>query len=349
MLTFNNFEQNLKKSCQLNQYSLALPESKDKRVLEAIIYLVENKCVKKILVFQKKFEFYENIKGLLYDKEKLEKHLVFVPDIEKDIDKKLFNFLIESLKNKKRSIKTDHIENLSQSPLYQAGYLLKRGEVDAALAGAVYYTKEVIHAALKTVGLYPGIKTISGAFLMLKEPKIKKPENTNNIAFLFADCGVVIEPTSEQIVDIAFETVKTWNFLNISNDKPRVAFLSFSTRGSADHPRVDKIREASDLFQKRYPNILAEGELQLDAAIDSSIASKKNPDGNIKGKANILIFPNLESGNIAYKITQRLGGYQAFGPILQGLSKPYSDLSRGASTKDIIISSFISMQRAQIK
>lgn len=224
------------------------------------------------------------------------------------------------------------LERMASNPLYIAGSLLPAGKVDAVIAGAVHTTADVIRAALAMVGLASGIKTVSGAFLMHKA----------EVSYLYADGGVVVSPTAEALVDIAAATVQTWRTVvaplvnSSAPPEPRVAFLSFSTKGSAIHPDAQKVQQAADLFRARYPDVVADGEVQFDTATVPEIAARKAPGSLLAGRANCFIFPDLDAGNIAYKITQRLGGFAAYGPLLQGLRYGMSDLSRGASVEDIV-------------
>jgi phosphate acetyltransferase len=222
-----------------------------------------------------------------------------------------------------------------QCRLSAAAELLKNNEVDVVLAGAQYTTADVVRCALKEVGLSAGTKTLSSSFMMLKGDQ----------SLVFADCGVVIRPTLEQLVDIAHSSAQT--FVALSSEKARVAFLSFSTRQSAMHDESTRMADAAKLFKKHYPNIISDGEIQFDAAIDPQVANKKSPESPLEGNANVFIFPDLNSGNIAYKIAQRLGGFIAVGPILQGSSKILSDLSRGASVVDIEAAAYINLARAR--
>ena len=221
--------------------------------------------------------------------------------------------------------------------LSEAAKLVKNGTLDAVLAGNIATTAEVIRAGLNHLGLTPGVRTVSGSFVM------HRPMGPT---YIFADCGVVIAPTVQQLVDIAAESVRTWQFL-MPETPPKVAFLSYSTNGSARHESQARVAEAARLFRASKPEILSDGELQFDAAIDAEIAQKKAPGSPLEGAANCFIFPSLEAGNIAYKLAQRLGGFQAYGPILQGLAGAYSDLSRGATVQDIVMSSYINLLRGQ--
>lgn len=224
-----------------------------------------------------------------------------------------------------------------QDRLAHGAALLAEGRLDAVLAGNVATTAEVIRAGIGGLGLAAGVRTVSGAFIMNLPGKA---------LYLFADCGVVIAPTVRQLVDIAAESVKTWRQL-VPAVPPVVAFLSFSTKGSASHDAQAKIAEASALFRAQHPTVAADGELQFDSAVDPATCHRKAPDSPVAGRANCFIFPDLDAGNIAYKIAQRLGGFEAYGPILQGLAKPFSDLSRGATEADIAASAYINLLKGR--
>lgn len=231
------------------------------------------------------------------------------------------------------------VRNIAHLCLYQAGALLESGQGDCVVAGAVATTADVIRAALGTVGLAPGIRTVSGGFFL------ERTGHAGKELFYYADAGVVIEPTLDQLVDIAMSSCDTWT--RITKTPPVVAFLSFSTKGSAVHPWAEKMKQAHEMFRTRCPHIESDGELQFDAAYVASVGERKAPDSKVPGRANVFIFPDLGAANIAYKITQRLGGFGAYGPILQGLNKPYSDLSRGASAEDIAVSVMINLLRSK--
>ncbi len=217
---------------------------------------------------------------------------------------------------------------------------LVSGQLDAVLGGNQATTAEVIRAGIKTIGLASGIKTVSGSFIMHRQAGTAGPEAT----FLFADCGVVISPTVDQLVDIAAASVATWRELQ-PRVAPRVAFLCFSTKGSAKHPAQAAVADAAAKFHAAYPEVISDGELQFDAAFDRDIAARKAPGSPLAGQTNCFIFPDLNAGNIAYKLAQRLGGFEAYGPILQGLRLPMNDLSRGATVADILNSAYIALSR----
>lgn len=230
-----------------------------------------------------------------------------------------------------RRHKTPSEELLAKAtdPLYAAGGLLERGEVDAVVAGAVYTTAEVIRAVINTVGLKADCPLLTSCFLF----RLATPTAGGEEVVVYADGGVIPQPSEAQlsfIAQLSAEAFQAW-----VDREPRVGFLSFSTCGSAEHPDALKMRNASCLFAEAHPEIQSEGELQFDAAVVPSVALRKNPNSKLQGRTNVFVFPDLDAGNIAYKITQRLAGAEAWGPLLLGSAKPFSDLSRGASALDI--------------
>ena len=231
-------------------------------------------------------------------------------------------------------------ERMLRRPLYFAGAMVAAGDADAMVAGVASPTRRVIEAGLITIGLAPGIATPSSFFLMLVPVT-----GGGSKAYIFADCAINAEPNARELADIAIASAESAR--GLIDGEPRVALLSFSTHGSASHPRVDKVRAALETVRRLRPDLAIDGELQGDAAVSAVVAAKKVPAaGPVAGRANVLVFPDLDSGNIAYKLVQHLGGASAIGPFLQGFAKPISDLSRGASVDDIVATVAVALARS---
>jgi len=221
-----------------------------------------------------------------------------------------------------------------RDPLWFGAMMLARGDTDLCIAGNLSATSSVLRAGMRVIGLAPGNKTVSSIMFLIS------PDGGRVLGF--ADCGVVPKPTIEQLADIAIAAAD--NYQAVTGNVPRVAMLSFSTKGSAKHADVEAVRQATELAQTRRPDLMLDGELQFDAAIAPAVAALKAPDSPLKGDANVFVFPSLEAGNIGYKIAQRLGNYRVMGPMIQGLRLPMHDLSRGCNIDDMVQTTLLAMK-----
>jgi phosphate acetyltransferase len=227
-------------------------------------------------------------------------------------------------------VKLGIARRMVKKPLFYGGVMVAEGDADTMVAGVAHATATVIQAGALTIGLSPGIETVSSFFLMV----LPEFQGQADRPFIFADCAVTIDPSASQLADIAIASHNSAS--KLLNETPRVALLSFSTLGSAAHELVDKVTEALGIVKQRVPDALIDGEFQLDSAVVPAVAAKKiKRESPVAGQANVLVFPDLNTGNVAYKLTQYMGGARAIGPFLQGFAKPISDLSRGASADDI--------------
>ena len=336
----SRFRQMIFARCCQEPGHVALPESSDPRVIQATEELLASGAAQSVTLLTAPETLKAAGQKLGIDLFRWGQRLRLLNPNDQELQNATARHMMARAEARGKSLPEDQVQGWARSPLDQAAYLLGSKQVDGVVAGCVETTAAVIRAALRGVGMAPGVRTISGSFVMVRE------EADSDRVYLYGDCGVVIDPDPDQLADIASATVQT--FRAVQTDRsPVLAFLSFSTKGSAQHPMADKVVRALDIFRQRHPEIEADGELQFDAAFDATIGSRKAPGSLVPGRANCFIFPNLDAGNIAYKITQRLAGFDAYGPLLQGTAQPYMDLSRGAAPGDISMSACIAMLRAR--
>ena len=315
---------------------LVLPESTEPRTLEAADQII-GRGLAKVVLLGKRHEIEAKAEELGLGN--IRNAHIHDPE-DTDFTEPYAELLAEIRKRKGVTIEVAR-QIVKSDPLYLGCLMIKAGHADCMVAGALSPTANVLRAAFQVLKTKPGIKVVSGAFIMLL------PENCpygDDGMLVFADCAVVPDPTSEELAQIAVETARTTK--NIAGLDPVVAMLSFSTYGSAAHDKVDKVRNAVDLVHELDPNLKVDGEMQSDAAIVPAIGEKKAPGSKVAGHANTLVFPNLEVGNIAYKLVQRLAGAGAVGPVLQGLGAPVNDLSRGATVEDIVNTIIVTCNQA---
>lgn len=309
----------IREQAKIRNKTIVLPEAHDDRIIKAASILQKEGIARPILI------------GKRDQIEKQAADLNVSLDGVKIIDPEGYERFSEFAetyysKRKKKGATLQDAERIMVNPTFFGAMVLKKGLADGCLSGADTSTGNVLRAALHIIGTAPDIKTVSSDILLIT------PDEKN--VWSFADCAVMPDPSSEQLADIAIATAETHR--KIVKEEPIVAMLSFSTKGSAKHPLVDKVIEATKIVKRKRPDLKIDGELQLDAAIVKKVGEKKAPGSPVAGKANVLIFPGLEAGNIGYKLTQRIAGCEAIGPIIQGLRKPMNDLSRGCSVDDIV-------------
>lgn len=314
----------IKERARQDKKTIVLPETTDKRTLIAASHIIEEDIADVIMV--------GNEEKIMDGAGWLEVDLTGVKVVDPHKCDKLdayVELLYETRKSKGMTMEKAR-EILLTDYLTFGVIMVKANDADGMVAGACHATADVLRPSLQILKTAPGVKLVSG-FFILDVPNCSYGENGT---FLFADCGLNQDPTAEELAAIADTSAKS--FRTLIGPRPIIAMLSHSTKGSAHHPCVDKVIEATNIAHERYPHLILDGELQADAALVPHVAKSKAPGSEVAGKANVLVFPNLDSGNIGYKLVQRLGGAEAYGPMVQGLARPVNDLSRGCSWEDIV-------------
>lgn len=319
-----------------NPQRIVLPEGTELRTLQAADIILREKAAQLILIGNE-----AEIKKLAAENEfkYIDEATIIDPETYPDM-KKYSDLLYEIRKNK--GMTPEEAVQLAKDPLYLGCLMIKNGDADGELAGAQNTTGNVLRPAFQIVKTKPGIKIVSGALLMFTPAE----QYGEKGMFVFADCAVNPNPNAEELASIAVSTAETARV--IAGFEPKVAMLSFSTKGSAQHELVDKVAEATRIAKEMAPGLMIDGEMQADAALVEKIGQSKAPGSSVAGEANVLVFPDLQSGNIAYKLVERLAGAKAIGPVLQGIAAPINDLSRGCSVEDIVRMITITANQAMI-
>ncbi len=318
------FIDSIKERAKQDIKTIVLPETDDRRTLIAAAKIVKE-GIANIVMVGKEEKIRDGAKWLEVDLDQIK---VVDPENTDKLDE--YVELLYQIRKEKNMTPEKARGILLNDYLTFGVMMVKAKDADGMVAGACHATADVLRPSLQILKTAPGVKLVSGFFIL----DVPDCEYGADGTFLFADCGLNQDPTAEELADIADTSAKS--FTTLVGQKPIIAMLSHSSKGSAKHPLVDKVVEATRIAQERYPHLILDGELQPDAALVPAIAQSKAPGSEVAGKANVLIFPNLDCGNISYKLVQRLGKADAYGPMLQGISRPVNDLSRGCSADDIV-------------
>ena len=313
----------IKANAQKLNKRIVLPEGAEPRTLKATEIILKEKIAQVILL--------GNVETIQKEAEKLGVNISGAEIVDPATSEKrdaYADIMVEI--RKKKGLTKEQALDLLNDPLCYAPVMIKAGDADGEIAGAINATGDVLRPAFQFVKTMPGVSVVSGAFMMFLNDSTYGEDGI----LVFSDCAVMPDPNEQQLAEIAVTTAKTAKA--IVGMEPRVAMLSFSTKGSAKHELVDKVVNATKIAKEMAPDLMIDGELQLDAALVPEVANLKAPNSDVAGKANILVFPGLEAGNIGYKLVQRLAGAEAIGPVLQGMAAPINDLSRGCSVSDIV-------------
>lgn len=330
-----NLMEDIKCRVKSNKKTIVLPETMDRRVLEAADMILKED-ISNIVLIGREEDIRNNSEGLDLSKANI------INPYTSDLTKELAEKLYELRKEKGLTLESAN-ELLLEDYMYYACMLVKIGKADGAVSGACHSTANTLRPALQILKTKPGVKLVSSFFLMV----VPDCEFGDNGIFVFADCGLEQNPDSDKLAAIAASSAESFQLL--TGNEARVAMLSHSTMGSAKHMDVDKVVKAVEIAKREYSQYKIDGELQLDAAIVPSVASSKAPNSDVAGRANVLVFPDLDAGNIGYKLVQRLAKAEAYGPICQGIASPVNDLSRGCSASDIVGVVAITALQASVK